>query len=143
MAKRRRADVLTKILEEVVSEFFDFAPDEVTIGWSPAPAVCLPRKSIKLGSYNADLKAILIHPALNQLGVPRYVVQWIVYHEILHHVFRRDLGKKDAPMHSSKFNRREQLFPDCLRAQRWEKYNLDMLLSWDPRKRREQLARAS
>lgn len=143
MAKRKRADVLAKILEEVVSEFFDFAPDEVTISWSPAPAVRLPRKSIKLGSYNTDLRVILIHPALNQLGVPRYFVQWIIYHELLHHVFRRDLRKSNAPMHSYKFCQRERLFPDCLRAQRWQKYNLDMLLSWDPRNRREQLARAS
>ena len=59
-----------------------------TITFGPAPRSRRPRKSIKMGSYSADSRVIRIHPALDQPKVPRYFVEWIVFHEMLHHVYR-------------------------------------------------------
>lgn len=123
---------LNEILREVCAEFFDFNSGEVAIAWAPAPRVRLPRHSIKLGSYGADTQIIRIHPALDQPAVPRLFVRWIVYHELLHHVFRRELKKRRGRIHTQKFTRRERLFPEYQKAMFWERRNLDILLRWKP-----------
>ena len=48
-----------------------------------------PRQTIKLGSYAAGDRLIRIHPALDRNWVPKYFVQFVVYHEMLHHIFPR------------------------------------------------------
>ena len=102
------------------------------ITWGPAPAVRLPRSSIKLGSYSADSRLIRIHPALDQAFVPRYFVEWIVFHEMLHHVhgISRRGGKRCV--HTERFCEDERRFPEYERARAWERDHLDRLLAWQP-----------
>jgi hypothetical protein len=100
-----------------------------TITYGPAPRSRAPRKSIKMGSYSADSKVIRIHPALDQRKVPRYFVEWIVFHEMLHHVYRVRRGEDGRRcVHPPEFNEHERRFHDFKRAQRWEDENLDFLL---------------
>jgi hypothetical protein len=88
-----------------------------------------PRKSIKMGSYSADSKVIRIHPALDQPVVPRYFVEWIVFHEMLHHVYRTRRGEDGRRcVHPPEFIEHERRFHDYKRAQAWEDENLDLLL---------------
>jgi hypothetical protein len=99
------------------------------ITYGPAPKVRGPRKSIKMGSYSADSKVIRIHPALDQSRVPRYFVEWIVFHEMLHHVYRaRRGGDGRRCVHPPEFMAHERRFHDFKRAQAWEGQNLDYLL---------------
>jgi hypothetical protein len=100
-----------------------------TITYGPAPRVRGPRKSIKMGSYSADSKVIRIHPALDQARVPRFFVEWIVFHEMLHHVHRAR-RKPDGRrcVHTPEFLSHERRFHDFERAVRWEHRNLDLLL---------------
>ncbi|MFI5309498.1 MAG: hypothetical protein ACHQ53_19230, partial [Polyangiales bacterium] len=44
------------------------------------------RCSIKLGSYRARNPLIHVHPVLDADWVPAFFVEYIVYHEMLHHV---------------------------------------------------------
>lgn len=100
-----------------------------TITYGPAPRAGLPRKSIKMGSYSAETKVIRIHPALDQKGVPRFFVEWIVFHEMLHHVHRaRRLEDGRRCVHTPEFLAQERTFHDYQRATRWEDENLDLLL---------------
>jgi hypothetical protein len=100
-----------------------------TITFGPAPRSKLPRKSIKMGSYSADSKVIRIHPALDQPNVPRYFVEWIVFHEMLHHVYRARRGEDGRRcVHPPEFMEHERRFHDFQRAQAWEDENLDLLL---------------
>ncbi len=100
-----------------------------TITYGPAPKVKSPRKSIKMGSYSADSKVIRIHPALDQRAVPAYFVEWIVFHEMLHHVHRaRRLEGGRRCVHTPEFLAHERKFHAFRRAQRWENENLDLLL---------------
>ena len=100
-----------------------------TITYGPAPRGKLPRKSIKMGSYSADSKVIRIHPALDQPNVPRYFVEWIVFHEMLHHVYRARRGDDGRRcVHPPEFVEHERRFHDFARAQAWEDENLDLLL---------------
>ena len=100
-----------------------------TITYGPAPRARGTRKSIKMGSYSAETKVIRIHPALDQRQVPRFFVEWIVFHEMLHHVHRARRGEDGRRcVHTPEFLAQERTFHDFRRAQRWEDENLDFLL---------------
>ena len=100
-----------------------------TITFGPAPLSRRPRKSIKMGSYSADSRVIRIHPALDQSKVPGYFVEWIVFHEMLHHVYRARRGDDGRRcVHPPEFVEHERRFHDFRRAQAWENENLDLLL---------------
>jgi hypothetical protein len=102
---------------------------KATITYGPAPRVRAPRKSIKMGSYSADSKVIRIHPALDQSRVPRYFVEWIVFHEMLHHVHKARRGQDGRRcVHTPEFLEHERRFYAYDRALRWEQQNLDLLL---------------
>jgi hypothetical protein len=82
-----------------------------------------------MGSYSADTKVIRIHPALDQKRVPRFFVEWIVFHEMLHQVHRaRRLADGRRCVHTPEFLEQERTFHDYERAIRWEHENLDLLL---------------
>ncbi|HVE83531.1 MAG TPA: hypothetical protein VND93_11810 [Myxococcales bacterium] len=104
-----------------------------TITYGPAPRARGPRKSIKMGSYSAETRVIRIHPALDQAQVPSFFVEWIVFHEMLHHVHRARRGEDGRRcVHTPEFLEHERSFHDYHRAQRWEDENLDLLLRSRP-----------
>jgi hypothetical protein len=74
-----------------------------------------------LGSYNSDAGLITINPVLDRGTVPRYFVEFIVYHEMLH----ADMGVKIRNgrrlVHTGEFRARERLFREYERAVSWEK----------------------
>ncbi|MBJ6763249.1 hypothetical protein JGU66_20975 [Myxococcaceae bacterium JPH2] len=119
---------LLRIYERLNERYFQSRID-AAITFGPAPRVKAPRKSIKMGSYSADSKVIRIHPALDQPVVPRYFVEWIVFHEMLHHVYRARRGEDGRRcIHPPALMAHEKRFHDYSRALAWEKENLDLLL---------------
>jgi len=87
------------------------------------------RRSIKMGVYFHDQKVIRIHPALDDLRVPRYFVEMVVFHEMLHQVHppaMDDDGRR--VVHGAEFRAAERRFPGYLRARTWEKAHLHLLL---------------
>jgi hypothetical protein len=119
---------LNRIFERLNSRYFKNRIS-ATITYGPAPRSRGPRKSIKMGSYSAESKVIRIHPALDHPRVPRYFVEWIVFHEMLHHIYRarrREDGKRCV--HTPEFVEHERRFHDFKRAQQWENDNLGLLL---------------
>jgi hypothetical protein len=74
-----------------------------------------------LGSYASHGNLIRINPVLDNKSVPRYFVEFIVYHEMLH----ADMGiEKNAgrrSVHSGEFRRREKMFKYYERSLAWEK----------------------
>ncbi len=134
MRKRLRLDPvgrhhdLGRIFERLNERYFE-SRISAAITYGPAPRVKGPRKSIKMGSYSADSKVIRIHPALDQPVVPRYFVEWIVFHEMLHNVYRARRGEDGRRcVHPPEFMEHERRFHDFKRAQAWELENLDLLL---------------
>ena len=101
-----------------------------TITYGPAPKGRRPRKSIKMGSYSAHSKVIRIHPALDQALVPRYFVEWIVFHEMLHAVHPVITVGRRRLFHSREFMAHERTFHEYARARDWERRNLDRLLTY-------------
>ncbi|MBI3183741.1 MAG: hypothetical protein HYZ28_16510 [Myxococcales bacterium] len=87
-----------------------------------------PRKSIKMGSYCGEARLIRIHPALDRPYVPRYFLEWIVFHEMLHHLYPARRRGERRSIHPPEFQAHERRFRDFERARRWEERNLESLL---------------
>ena len=86
------------------------------------------RRSIKLGSYTSRDRLIRVHPALDAGFVPRYFVEYIIYHEMLHHVLPPKLQNGRRELHGPAFVARERQFQDYKAALQWERENLGKLL---------------
>jgi len=97
------------------------------IGWGRAPGRRR-RKSIRLGVYDHQTREIRVHPALDQAAVPRFFVEFIVFHEMLHQVFPSSTGPGRRVHHPRAFRDREKAFPLYAQALRWERENLRLLL---------------
>jgi hypothetical protein len=87
------------------------------------------RRSIKMGVYFHDHKIIRIHPALDDERVPRYFVEMVVFHEMLHQVFPPEPGEDGRrTVHGPQFRAAERRYPDYERARAWETAHLHLLL---------------
>lgn len=119
---------LKAICNELNTDFFS-GELRVSITWGRRSSPrTKPRKAIRLGGYDPHNKLIKLNPVLDKPWVPRYFVAYVVYHEMLHHIFP---FKEDAPrrvLHSKAFNARESLFPRYGQALKWEEKNIRRLL---------------
>lgn len=86
------------------------------------------RTSIKLGTYCADRKLIRIHPALDQSWVPRYFVEYVVFHEMLHHMMPMPVRDGRRELHTPEFRESEQRFRQYAQAIEWERQHVSRLL---------------
>ncbi len=100
----------------------------VTWGQSRKARREVPRQTIKLGSYSAAERLIVVHPALDRAWVPRYFVAFIVYHEMLHHAVPACGTGERRLLHSPEFRDRELAFRHIERALAWEKRFIGRLL---------------
>lgn len=109
--------------DRIKKQFFSPSFDAV-IGWSRAPK----RKKyrhITFGTYDRHRRRILIHPLLDQIGVPEYFIEFVVYHEMLHAEVPAQIDTAGrCRSHTKQFRLREQLFPFYLEAKKWEKQSL-------------------
>ena len=118
VTKGRHHDLLD-MFDRVNKEYFDGRVNAV-ITWG-AKRYGLYAAKRTLGSYSADNNMIRINPMLDRAGVPRYFLEYIVYHEMLH----SDIGIKVVngrrSAHGKEFKRRERLFKHYDRAMVWER----------------------
>lgn len=88
------------------------------------------RSSIKMGSYSVEDRLIRIHPALDRRFIPRYFLEWIVFHEMLHQVHDIPVVDGRRQFHTPQFVAQERRFEHYLRARTWERENLDRILTF-------------
>jgi predicted metal-dependent hydrolase len=117
---------LDAIMQELCASYFPQCT-EVAISWGRWGGRVRPR-SIRFGVYQPQKQVIRIHPALDQAFVPRYFVEFIVYHELLHHVIPPIRINGRYGVHSAAFRRRERAFPRYAEAIAWRKQHLRRLL---------------
>ncbi len=126
---RGRFHDLVAILSRVNDQYFGSSVTDVLITWGRRSRPRGDRRTaIKLGSYSAAERLIRVHPALDQEWVPRYFVAYIVFHELLHHLFPGELRRGRLLVHSAEFLRREAEFRQYERALEWEQKHLRRLL---------------
>lgn len=107
--------------------YFDGAVDAL-ISFGHARRREAPRRAIKLGGYSARQRLITVHPALDRSWVPRYFVEFVVFHEMLHHVMPPVVVAGRAQLHPAAFRERERQFRAYERAVAWERAHLGRLL---------------
>ncbi len=101
------------------NEYFD-GHVSASITWgSKGPRRSARRRTI--GSYTSQNHMIRINPILDTKIVPRYFLEYIVYHEMLHADIGIEKDNNRRIIHSREFNRREKMFKHYEKAINWER----------------------
>ncbi len=121
---------LRRILAATVRDHFEPRQVEgVEITWGRWGRLDTPTREIRLGSYDPRRRLIRIHPLLDRPQIPEWIVAFIVYHELLHHLIptRREGGR--LIHHGPDFRQREALHPRFEDYRAWAELELGALLS--------------
>jgi len=111
-ARGRHYD-LEAIFEDLNVRFFGAMMARPNMSWSQVHARNL------LGHYDPAHNAIIVSRIFDHPQVPRYAVEYIVYHEMLHLRHPVKLNGSRRCVHSAEFRAEEKLFPQLDAAQRF------------------------
>lgn len=105
---------------------------EITWGKSLGGASACRRRArtatLQLGSYSYEDGLIRVHRVLDDLSVPRHVVEAVVYHELLHADMPPVVANGRRHFHTPEFRKRERLYRNLGKADAWIKEHLPELL---------------
>jgi predicted metal-dependent hydrolase len=102
---RGRHHNLEEIFHELNQRFFQDQIPLPRLGWSHQSA------SRILGHYDSGHGAIIISRKLDSPSAPRYLVEYVVYHEMLHIRFPVERRGQRRVVHSREFREAEKKFP--------------------------------
>jgi predicted metal-dependent hydrolase len=120
---------LRAIYDELNARYFE-GKIEAVITWGPRIGQPRRRNSIKMGSYSVEDKLIRLHRSLDRAFVPRFFVEWIVFHEMLHQVHDIKVKNGRREFHSKEFLADEAMFEHYDEAKSWERRHLDAILTY-------------
>lgn len=106
---------LTAIFTRLNHGYFQGRIPVAGLGWSARVSRTV------LGHYDSGHGAITINRRLDSARVPRYVLDYLVFHEMLHAEFPVEPNGHRRAIHSPKFREAEKKFPGYRRAIRWLK----------------------
>ncbi len=106
LTPKGRHHSLPEIYAEVNRSCFNGQVDIREIGWSAR------RSWGRLGHYDPVHNTVTISPVLDSPRVPRSVVAYIVYHELLHTLFEYRTNKGTRRYHPPEFRKAEKSHPD-------------------------------
>lgn len=113
---------LEEIFERLNHEYFNNSLD-LSITWF-GRSQSRNRSKVVLGLYYSPLKLIKIHRLLDTPWIPDYLIDYVVYHEMVHHVCPSYYNAKGKhQIHSPEFKSREQEFRHFELAQNWIRNN--------------------
>jgi predicted metal-dependent hydrolase len=96
---------LDSVFEDLNTRFFYGLMARPRMSWSQSKTRRI------LGHYDPAHNAIIISRIFDHLAVPRYVLEYIVYHEMLHLKHPVKLRGSRRCVHSAEFQAEEKLFP--------------------------------
>jgi hypothetical protein len=101
---------LEEVFETVNRRFFHGLLGRPTLTWSAHVAKRM------LGHYDAAHNTIVVSRVFDRPGTPRYAIEYLLYHEMLHlkHPVRVRAGRRCV--HSREFQAEERLFPELEQA---------------------------
>jgi hypothetical protein len=112
---------LDQIFDELNLRFFHGLMARPQMTWSG-------KHSLRsLGHYDPAHNTIVVSSVFDRAGVPRYAVEYIVYHEMLHLRHPVKLRGSRRSVHPPAFQAEEKLFPQIAEARQFMKHlgNLD------------------
>ena len=101
---------LETVFEDLNARFFHGLMARPRLSWSPTKTRRI------LGHYDPAHNAIIISRIFDHPGMPRYVLEYIVYHEMLHLKHPVRLRGSRRCVHSPEFQAEEKLFPRVAEA---------------------------
>ena len=120
---------LQDIYDSLNARYFDGSIN-ASIAWGQRCGKARTRNSIKMGSYSIEEESIRIHRSLDKAYVPRFFVEWIVYHEMLHQVHQAAVVNGRRQFHTKAFLEDEANFEHYSLARLWERDHLEELLTY-------------
>jgi hypothetical protein len=101
---------LEEVFEAVNTRFFHGLLGRPTLTWSAHVARRM------LGHYDAAHNTIVVSRVFDRPGTPRYAIEYLLYHEMLHlkHPVRVRAGRRCV--HGKEFQAEERLFPELDQA---------------------------
>jgi predicted metal-dependent hydrolase len=106
---------LEEVFEAINTRFFHGLLGRPTLTWSAHAAKRM------LGHYDAAHNTIVVSRVFDRPGTPRYAIEYLLYHEMLHlkHPVRVRAGRRCV--HSREFQAEERLFPELEAAREFLK----------------------
>lgn len=104
---------LDELFEKVNNDYFSSSVKKPSLGWS------MNRSTRRLGFYDHERDLLVISKIFDHRRVPDYVVEYIMYHEMLHIVHPVARVKGRRIVHSKTFKKQEILFEEYTSATRW------------------------
>jgi hypothetical protein len=117
-AQGKRFD-LEKIFCALNGKHFDGQLPRLRLGWTPN------RSRTILGHYDSAHRTISISRWLDSPGLPKYLVEYVVYHEMLHARFPVTRQGHRRVVHSAAFRAAEKKFPKYKEARHRLKHICD------------------
>ncbi|MBN2134402.1 MAG: M48 family metallopeptidase [Acidobacteria bacterium] len=114
---------LDHLYEKVINLHFNGEkPANLKTGWS--------KKSVRsyYAHYRKDYNLITFNSILDNAKIPGYVMEYLMYHEILHAIYPSRIVKNRLSKHPAEFRRKERQFPEFKRARQWLKENARKLI---------------
>ncbi len=119
---------LREIFDKINAKYFDNRLKRYRIVWG-RKMKRRPLTVVTFGTIYEEERLIRINPRLDAAFVPRWFVEYVVYHEMLHaFVPEETLENGRRRIHTEEFQRREQKFFFYRRARKWELENLARFL---------------
>jgi len=88
-----------------------------------------PKSYFVFATIQEEDRIIRVHPLLDAPFVPRWFMEYVMYHEMLHAVVPDEFDQNGRRrVHTERFKARERLFPQYRRARQWESENLGRFL---------------
>jgi len=103
---------LSEIFHRLNRRYFGGKLPLPRLGWSPQ------RSRTVLGHYDSAHGALIISRVLDSPGVPRYLVEYLIFHEMLHMQYPVERRGHRRVLHSREFRQAEKKFPHYERAHR-------------------------
>lgn len=104
---------LTEIFKAVNHDYFQNAVPQPQLSWSH-------QKTFRIfGHHDALHETVVISRTLDDARVPRFVVEFVLYHELLHIKHPTKIVNGRRRIHTTAFKRDEQKFLRCDEAEKW------------------------
>ncbi len=104
---------LSEIFREINQKYFQNSIAEPVLSWSR-------QKTFRIfGHHDALHETVVISRTLDDRRVPRFVVEFVLYHELLHIKHPTQTVNGRRRIHSQAFRRDERKFPDYETAEKW------------------------
>ena len=121
LSRARNLDVRPEGMHRNLRTVFDYVNSSYFKGRIPDPILAWVTESPshRLGFYFGALNLLAVNKSLDSDRVPRYALEFVVYHELLHHMDAVNGRPRRRVHHTKSFKEQERLFSSYSEAETW------------------------